>query len=142
MKEVGMKITILLIEDDDVDAIGVQRSLKKRGLNNEVVRAKNGKEALKLLKDNKVGYPFIILLDLNMPMMDGLEFLTYLREYDKFKHSVVYVLTTSKSEQDILLSFDKQVAGYFIKNEVGTGYDAIVEFLDAYMKIAHFPKTV
>ena len=54
----------------------------------------------------------------------------------------MYVLTTSKSEQDILLSFDKHVAGYFIKNEVGTGYDAIIEFLDAYMKIAHFPKSV
>lgn len=135
-----MDITILLIEDDDVDAIGIKRSLTKRGLDNEVVRAKNGKEALGLLKDNKVAYPFIILLDLNMPMMDGLEFLTYLREYERFKHSVVYVLTTSKSEQDILLSFERQVAGYFIKNEVGTGYDSIIEFLEAYMKIAHFPK--
>lgn len=137
-----MSITILLIEDDDVDAIGVKRSFVKVGLKNEIVRAKNGKEALSLLKMGVVGYPFIILLDLNMPMMDGLEFLTYLREYEKFKQSIVYVLTTSKSEQDIALSFDKNVAGYFIKNEVGTGYDSIVEFLGAYMKIAHFPKSV
>lgn len=137
-----MDITILLIEDDDVDAIGIKRSFNKRGLKNDIVRAKNGKEALSLLKENKVAYPFIILLDLNMPMMDGLEFLTYLREYDKFKHSVVYVLTTSKSEQDILLSFDKNVAGYFIKNEIGTGYDSIIEFLEAYMKIAHFPNPI
>ncbi|MGB0941496.1 MAG: response regulator [Marinomonas sp.] len=137
-----MSITILLIEDDDVDAIGINRSFVKAGLKNEIVRAKNGKEALHLLKMGVVGYPFIILLDLNMPMMDGLEFLTYLREYEKFKQSIVYVLTTSKSEQDIALSFDKNVAGYFIKNEVGTGYDSIVEFLGAYMKIAHFPKSV
>lgn len=136
-----MDITILLIEDDDVDAIGIKRSFTKRGMNNEIIRAKNGKEALNLLKNNRVSFPFIILLDLNMPMMDGLEFLTYLREYEKFKHSVVYVLTTSKSEQDILVSFDKNVAGYFIKNEIGTGYDSIVEFLDAYIKIAHFPKS-
>lgn len=137
-----MSITILLIEDDDVDAIGINRSFVKAGLKNEIVRAKNGKEALHLLKMGVVGHPFIILLDLNMPMMDGLEFLTYLREYEKFKQSIVYVLTTSKSEQDIALSFDKNVAGYFIKNEVGTGYDSIVEFLGAYMKIAHFPKSV
>ncbi|KZM38976.1 chemotaxis protein CheY [Marinomonas sp. SBI22] len=137
-----MSITILLIEDDDVDAIGINRSFVKAGLKNEIVRAKNGKEALHLLKMGVVGYPFIILLDLNMPMMDGLEFLTYLREYEKFKQSIVYVLTTSKSEQDIALSFDKNVAGYFIKNEVGTGYDSIVEFLGSYMKIAHFPKSV
>ena len=136
-----MNITILLIEDDDVDAIGLKRSFSKIGLENEVVRAKNGKEALNLLKTEKVSHPFIILLDLNMPMMDGLEFLTYLREYEKFKNSLVFVLTTSKSEQDIQLSFDKHVAGYFIKNEVGSGYDAIVEFLDAYIKIAHFPKS-
>lgn len=137
-----MSITILLIEDDDVDAIGIKRSFVKIGLTNEIVRAKNGKEALKLLKMGMVNYPFIILLDLNMPMMNGLEFLTYLREYEKFKQSVVYVLTTSKSEQDIALSFDKNVAGYFIKNEIGTGYESIVEFLSAYMKIAHFPKSV
>lgn len=137
-----MSITILLIEDDDIDAIGIKRSFVKVGLKNEIVRAKNGKEALSLLKMGGVGYPFIILLDLNMPMMDGLEFLTYLREYEKFKQSIVYVLTTSKSEQDIALSFDKNVAGYFIKNEVGAGYDSIVEFLEAYMKIAHFPKSV
>lgn len=134
-----MDITILLIEDDDVDAIGLTRSVDKKGLNNKIVRAKNGKEALNLLKNDEVPFPFIILLDLNMPMMDGLEFLTYLREYEKFKNTIVYVLSTSKSEHDIALSFDKHVAGYFIKNDVGTGYDAIVEFLDAYMKIAHFP---
>ena len=67
-----MDITILLIEDDDVDAIGIKRSFDKRGLKNEVIRAKNGKEALNLLKEGKVAYPFVILLDLNMPMMDGL----------------------------------------------------------------------
>lgn len=137
-----MDVSILLIEDDDVDVIGIQRCFKKRHMQNEIIRAKSGKEALALMKANAIPFPFIILLDLNMPSMDGLEFLAYLREFEKFKHSIVFVLTTSKSEQDVLLSFEKHVAGYFLKNEAGKGYESIVDCLEAYIQVAHFPTPI
>lgn len=91
----GAPVTILLVEDDDVDAQGVERSLRKRKIANEIVRAVDGLDALALLQEDKVKRPYIILLDLQMPRMSGLEFLKKLRSDPQHDLSVVFVLTTS-----------------------------------------------
>jgi len=129
----------LLIEDDDVDAMAIERSFIKARVGNPIVRAANGLEALALLKGGKVTLPYIILLDLNMPRMNGLEFLTELRNDPTIADSIVFVLTTSDKDEDIVSSYKKNVAGYFVKNEAGVGFSNIVAMLEGYWKIALLP---
>ncbi len=95
------EVTILLVEDDDVDVMGIERALRKLKILNHIVRAKDGLEALELLRDpDAVRRPYIILLDINMPRMNGLEMLAELRDDPRLTSAVVFVLTTSKSDED------------------------------------------
>lgn len=132
-------VTILLVEDDDVDAMAIQRSFHKNRIANPIVRAYDGEEALHLLKNSDVPKPYIILLDLNMPRMGGLEFLDNIRNDEDLKSSVVFILTTSKDDRDITSSYKKFVAGYFIKEETGVEFENITELLSGYWKIVHLP---
>jgi len=135
-----LQLTILMIEDDDVDAKGMERSFKKRRIANPIVRAHDGQEALELLEGGKIPSPYIILLDLQMPRMNGLEFLAVLRNHDKLKSSVVFVLTTSQAEEDITAAFDQQIAGYFVKDEVGANFCEMLDMLEGYWRIAYLPQ--
>lgn len=140
MKRTSHKeVTVLLVEDDDVDAMAIERSFTKARVGNPIVRASNGLEALALLRDNKITLPYIILLDLNMPRMNGLEFLTELRNDPTISDSIVFVLTTSDKDEDIVSSYKKNVAGYFVKNEAGSGFSNVVAMLEGYWKIALLP---
>ncbi|MFT5755522.1 MAG: CheY-like chemotaxis protein [Alteromonadaceae bacterium] len=134
------QLTLLMIEDDDVDARGMERSFKKRRIANPIMRAHDGQEALELLEEGKVATPFIILLDLQMPRMNGLEFLAVLRNHEKLKSSVVFVLTTSQAEQDITAAYNQQIAGYFVKNEVGANFCEMLDMLEGYWRIAYLPQ--
>jgi CheY-like chemotaxis protein len=109
--------SILLVEDDELDIISVQRSLKKIDLNIELQTAYNGIEALAMLKDlpNSQKLPDIILLDLNMPKMNGIEFLTELRKDETYNAIKVFVMTTSNEEQDRISTEKLGVSGYIIK---------------------------
>lgn len=133
------EVTILLVEDDDVDAQGIIRSFKKRKIANKIIRAKDGRDALEMLQNGEVSQPNIILLDLQMPRMNGLEFLAKIRENDLFKSNVVFVLTTSKSDQDIAASYKQFVAGYFVKDDVGSNFSEMIDMLEGYWKIAYLP---
>ncbi|MBD2313703.1 response regulator [Desertifilum sp. FACHB-1129] len=106
---------ILLVEDDRVDRLTVQRALKEIEVKNPVDIAANGEEALALLRDRSYKKPAIILLDLNMPKMNGLEFLREIKQDADLKHIPVIVLTTSGEDRDKLESFNLCVAGYMIK---------------------------
>ena len=89
-------VQVLLVDDDDVDAEMVVRGFKNHRIANPVTVAENGTEALKILRGNGHGpfaKPFLILLDLNMPGMNGFEFLEQLRDDSKLRDSVVFVLT-------------------------------------------------
>ncbi|CAM3715695.1 MULTISPECIES: response regulator [Pseudoalteromonas] len=132
-------ITVLVVEDDDIDYMTVKRSFSKRKIMNPMVRAIDGVEALELLKGKKIGYPYIILLDLKMPRMGGLEFLEKLRADSELKDTVVFVLTTSKDEDDIHYSYEKNVAGYFLKEEASDSMMSLVDMLDGYWRIVQFP---
>lgn len=112
---------LLLVEDDDVDVMNVKRALRKNNLNLPVRRAVNGVEALELLRqyyDSQEpgrARKLLILLDLNMPKMGGLEFLQILRSEPKFCQIPVIVLTTSDQSEDIAAAYEFNVAGYIVK---------------------------
>ena len=109
------KKPILLVEDDYVDATTVKRALKDIKVTNPLHVAGNGEEALDFLKNGNNEKPCIILLDLNLPKMNGIEFLEIAKKDESLRRIPVVVLTTSKDEQDILSSFNFSVAGYMIK---------------------------
>jgi CheY-like chemotaxis protein len=132
--------TILLIEDDDIDAMSVERAFKQLKILNPIVRAKDGMIALELLKQHSVEKPFIILLDLNMPRMGGLEFLTELRSDHNLKSSVVFVLTTSKDDEDKFAAYEQNIAGYIVKEKLQHNFDELVKLLDHYWKIVELPR--
>jgi CheY-like chemotaxis protein len=133
------EVTLFLIEDDDIDAMSIKREFKRRKISSPIVRAKDGVEAFELLASGKIKRPFIILLDLQMPRMNGLEFLTKLRANNDYKNSVVFILSTSQHEQDIFNSYESNVAGYFIKDEVGDGFISVVDIFDGYRNVVHLP---
>ena len=133
-------VTLLLIEDDDIDAMTVERSFIKQRIANKVVRAYDGIEALEMLNSGMVKRPLVILLDLQMPRMSGIEFLKIIRADKNLADLVVFVLTTSKSESDMLSSYNQHIAGYFVKGEVGEKFLGIMDVLESYWKIVHLPK--
>ncbi|MET1254193.1 response regulator [Aliikangiella maris] len=131
--------SILLVEDDDVDAKGIERALRKLKIANPLIRARDGIEALELLEDKVVEKPYIILLDLNMPRMNGIEFLEYVRKRSSLSTSVIFVLTTSKSDEDKYLAYKQHIAGYIVKENLDTGFDALTQLLDHYWRIVELP---
>ncbi len=130
------KFNILLIEDDELDVISVQRSLKKLESEYELHTAYNGKEALHLLEKSQSPIePDVILLDLNMPKMNGIEFLKILRNNEKLKHIKVFIMTTSAESVDRSITEELGISGYIIKplnytdnTKRSDSMDAFVEF--------------
>jgi CheY-like chemotaxis protein len=109
---------ILLVEDDELDVISVQRSLREIDMNIQLHTAYNGEEALSWLRGengNDGLIPDIIILDLNMPKMNGLEFLQEIRKDSKFSSIKVFVMTTSNDENDRAISEKLGISGYIIK---------------------------
>ena len=131
------EITLLLVEDDDIDAMTIKRSFKKQNITNPVMRVYDGIEALALLKDKKVSQPLVIILDLQMPRMGGIEFLQTLRADPLLSDLVVFVLTTSKAKSDIASSYGEHIAGYFVKGETGERFSGLVNMLKNYFEIVH-----
>ena len=107
---------ILLVEDDDVDQIAMERAFKDLKITNQLVNTADGEEALEYLKTESNEKPCIILLDLNMPKINGIEFLKILKADEALKKIPVVVMTTSRAEQDIVESFRFGAAGYIIKS--------------------------
>ena len=132
--------TILLVEDDDIDAKIVERAFNKLRIVNPIIRAKDGVMALELLRDGTVQLPFIILLDLNMPKMGGLEMLEELRGDKNLSNSIVFVLTTSKDDEDKVAAYNKNIAGYILKEKLQNGFEDLVMLLDSYWRIVELPE--
>jgi CheY-like chemotaxis protein len=108
--------SILLVEDDDLDVICVERSLKKIGGNHKLHIAYNGIEALYLLREGKINpMPDIIILDLYMPVMNGIDFLKNLRKDKKFDTIKIFVMTISTEEKERSTALDLGVSDYYIK---------------------------
>lgn len=112
MKNVRLKV--LLIEDDTIEVMKLKRAIKKLEKDHELIEAKNGEEAISLLKNNKL-IPDVIFLDLNMPKINGLEFLKILKEDEVLRYIPTIILTTSNNRKDVLSCYNIGVAGYIIK---------------------------
>ncbi|MGM0575299.1 MAG: response regulator [Myxococcota bacterium] len=136
-------VQVLLVEDNDVDVEAVRRAFRKYRIANPIRVARDGVEALEILRGTEerppLERPYLILLDLNMPRMDGVEFLGHLRADEDLHDSIVLVLTTSNRDKDKVASYDKHVAGYIVKKDVGRGFMRLLDLLDCYWRIVEFP---
>jgi CheY-like chemotaxis protein len=130
---------ILLAEDDKVDAMTVRRAFKDLKVTNPIVHTVNGEEALYYLKNNGNPKPCFILLDLNMPKMNGIEFLKIIKADDALRSIPVIILTTSKEEQDKIESFKLCVAGYIIKSVDYRKFVEAVKVIDLYWTLSELP---
>jgi CheY-like chemotaxis protein len=138
-KEVVMPsqiIHILLVEDDEIDAENVMRAFKRQKIANPLTHVRDGVEALSALR-GEGGYaslprPYIILLDINMPRMNGIEFLTAIRQDDELQRSVVFVITTSSQDEDKMAAYNKQIAGYILKTRAGDDFMGVLTLLNNY----------
>jgi len=139
MSKQSNPVEILLIEDDDIDAKAIKRSMNKLKIINTLHRAKDGIEALEILQNGNITKPFIILLDINMPRMNGIEFLEVLRKDENLHDSIVFVLTTSKAEEDRVAAFGHNVAGYMVKSDLEDGFNSAIELVGHYWRIVELP---
>jgi CheY-like chemotaxis protein len=108
-------VSILLVEDDEVDVMNIKRAFSKNDIKNDLHVAGNGVEALEMLRKVIVPLPRIIILDINMPKMNGLEFLKQLRADEKLKNITVFVMTTSNQDDDKIDAYNLNIAGYILK---------------------------
>jgi CheY-like chemotaxis protein len=130
---------ILLVEDDKVDIMTVMRALKEIRVTNPVINKENGEDALSYLRDPASEKPCIILLDLNMPVMNGIEFLQVVKHDSQLRRIPVVVLTTSEEQQDKVSSFDLGVAGYMAKPVDYRQFVEVMRSIDAYWTISEMP---
>ena len=133
------KKPILLVEDDSVDAMTVKRALNDLQVTNQLDVVGNGEEALEYLQNRPAERPCIILLDLNMPKMNGIEFLKIVKEQESFKMIPVVVLTTSKNEQDRIESFKQSIAGYMIKPVDYLQFVETMRTIEVYWTLSELP---
>lgn len=131
---------ILLVEDDEVDAMTVRRALKELHVSNPLAQVENGEEALAFLREPDQVMPCLILLDLNMPVMGGIEFLQAAKNDPLLKRIPVVVLTTSDEQQDKVASFDLGVAGYIRKPVDYQQFVEAVRKIDAYWTLSELPQ--
>jgi len=137
-----MRVTnkpILLVEDDEVDMMRVTRAFKEVHVANQVVHRENGEDALNYLRDEDSEKPCLILLDLNMPIMNGIEFLQAVKNDEQLMRIPVVVLTTSDEQQDKLNSFNFGVAGYMAKPVDYRQFVEVMRSIDAYWTISEMP---
>lgn len=137
-------VNILLVEDDEVDIMNVQRAFKKNKITNPLHIARNGIEALELLRgENGQGpidpIPKIILLDINMPKMGGIEFLKEIRNDPSFKSISVFIMTTSNEESDKMAAYNLNVAGYILKPLSFESFVQSISILNHYWMLCERP---
>jgi CheY-like chemotaxis protein len=136
-------INIVLVEDDDIDAEAVQRAFQKSKIANPIIRAVDGLHALEMLTGMdakaRVSSPYMLLVDLNMPRMNGIQLVQALRADANLRHSIVFMLTTSKREEDKVAAYDLNIAGYILKASVGEDFLALVGLMHAYWRIVELP---
>ncbi|MBU7582581.1 MAG: response regulator [Nostoc sp. TH1S01] len=138
-------INILLVEDDEVDVMNVKRAFKKVNITNPLYLASNGLEALEMLRSEHGKYPSLpnerrlILLDLNMPKMSGIEFLQELRSDPKLCTTPVVVMTTSNQDQDRVQAYNLNVAGYILKPLTFNKFVEAMATLNKYWILCEIP---
>ncbi|ULC60359.1 response regulator [Flaviramulus sp. BrNp1-15] len=132
-------LKVLLIEDDMIEVMKLNRVITSLNLSHKIIEANNGEEALKLL-EKKDNLPDIILLDLNMPKINGIEFLSILKDDDTLKYIPTIILTTSNNERDLIECYKIGIAGYILKPLKYEDYVSKIEKLLSYWSINELKK--
>ncbi len=145
-KQLPESVTIFLLEDDNIHAASIERAFRKSKIMNPIIRAKDGVEGLEMLRGthpkHQIKQPYIMLIDINMPRMDGIEFLSEVRKDPVFRSSIAFMLTTSKRDQDKLAAYDLIVAGYMVKENAGKNFLRLIGMVDFFWRIVDFPETM
>ncbi len=131
-------MNVLFIEDDMIETMKLQRAISKFDTKHQITEAKNGEEALNILKNTPL--PDIILLDLNMPRMSGIEFLNILKGDERLKYLPTIILTTSENRADLLKCFEIGIAGYIIKPLKYEDYEQKLKKVFAYWEVSELIK--
>lgn len=133
-------VKILLVDDDSIDRRTVKHAFKKLNIPNEIIEANHGASAFEILEGKhaklSLDQPFLVLLDINMPVLDGFGFLNKIRNHKQLKKAIVFILTTSNNERDRLKAYDYQVAGYLVKSSLEK------DFLDKFRMLHKFIQSV
>ena len=131
---------ILLVEDDTIDSMAVKKAFGYLHIRNKLTIVTNGEEALKFLRNKDNERPQIILLDLNMPRMNGVEFMKIAKADDELKKIPVIILTTSQAEQDRVKAFNLGVAGYIMKPMDHDNFIEMMDKIHQYWELTLFPE--
>lgn len=136
-------INIFVVDDDDGDARAVQRAFAKSRIVNPFCRAIDGIDALECLRGEngkeKAKLPLIMLVDLNMPRMNGIELVSAIRADAALQKTVIFVLTTSYRDEDMDAAYDLNVAGYIVKEKAGEDFLRLFNLVDSYWRIVELP---
>jgi len=139
----GPPLSILLVEDDDGDAKAVRRAFEKAKIVHPIRRAVDGVEALDVMRgtagQTKLQPPYVMLVDLNLPRMNGIQLVKALRADENLRHAIVFVLSTSRREEDKMAAYDLNVAGYILKSTAGQDFLNLVDLMNCYGRIVEFP---
>jgi CheY-like chemotaxis protein len=134
------QLNILLVEDDEIDVMTVRRAFRKNNITNPLKVAGDGIEALEMLRSGEIPPENrIILLDINMPRMDGIEFLRELRADPELRSTTVVVLTTSNEDRDRIHAYELNVAGYILKPVTFVSFVESMTMLNKYWTLMEFP---
>lgn len=136
-------VSILIVDDDSLDVESFKRTIKKQRFINPILHAWDGVEALEVMKgvgEKKLHRPYIVLMDINMPRMNGIECLTKIRTDPELKDSIIFMMTTSADEQDKYEAYNLNVAGYMVKSDLGTSFIRAVNMLDHYFNAIILPE--
>ncbi len=131
--------SVLLVEDDAIDAMTVQRAFKDLKLTNPLAHVTNGEEALDYLRQPDHEPPCVILLDLNMPRMNGVEFMRIAKADPELRRIPIVVLTTSTEDSDVIDSYKLSVAGYIVKPVDYKKFVEAIRTIDLYWTISELP---
>ncbi len=137
------EVHFLIVDDDSVSVMSIERAIKKLRLVNPVRTARDGKEALDVLRgtngQTKIETPYVVILDLEMPGMNGLEFLGEVRADPELKSAVIFVLTASDAPEDVTKAYEKNIAGYVVKENAYDTFRQTLAMIDTFSSVVVLP---
>ena len=137
------EVQFLIVDDDQVSIMSIERAIKKLRLVNPLRTASNGQEALDILRgehgQTQIEAPYVVILDLDMPEMNGIEFLEEIRKDPDLRSAVIFVLTASDAPEDVTLAYEKNIAGYVVKENAYDTFRQTLSMIDTFSSVVVLP---